>query len=69
MDIYEFMNSKVLFKDVRKRDKALRPPKPVMVHCNYHPDKHERMRAIFKYYNDGDEHALDSFPGGSEKGS
>ncbi|GAX77314.1 hypothetical protein CEUSTIGMA_g4760.t1 [Chlamydomonas eustigma] len=69
MDIDQFMNSKRLFKDIRKRPKAQRPPKPIMVHVNYHPDKHERMRAVFKYYKDGDEHALDSFPGGSEPGS
>lgn len=31
-------------------------------------DKHERMKAIIKYYG-GEEHALDAFPGGSEKGT
>jgi hypothetical protein len=69
MDIDQFMNSKRLFKDIRNRSKAQRPPMPIMVHVNYHPDKHERMRAVFKYYKDGDEHALESFPGGSEPGS
>ena len=39
------------------------------VHINYHPDKNERQRAVIKYYLDGDDHALDSFPGGSEPGS
>eukprot|EP00955_Chlamydomonas_euryale_P076660 362746-Chlamydomonas_euryale.AAC.2 len=38
------------------------------VHINYHPDKHERMLAVVKYYVDGDQHALDAFPGGSEAG-
>lgn len=32
-------------------------------------DKHERMKAIMKYYVEGDEHALEPFPGGSEKGT
>lgn len=32
-------------------------------------DKGERMRAAIKYYLEGDEHALDRFPGGSEPGS
>jgi hypothetical protein len=32
-------------------------------------DKHERMQAVVKYYIGGDEHALDKFPGGSEKGT
>ena len=35
MEIDKFMNSKRLFKDIRKRPKALRPPLPVMVHVNY----------------------------------
>ena len=34
-----------------------------------HPDKHERMKAVVKYYLEGDAHALDKFPGGSEAGS
>lgn len=67
LNIYKFMNSKVLFKDVRKRSKS--PGNPVTVHINYHPDKHERMKAVFKYYLDGDKKALDPFPGGSEKGT
>jgi len=71
MDIYKFMNSKVLFKDVRHRAVADMPSggKPCMVHINYHPDKHARMRAVFAYYADGDARALDGFPGGSEPGT
>ena len=42
---------------------------PVMIHVNYHPDKYERMVAIIKRYVDGDNRALDPFPGGSEPGS
>mmetsp|Transcript_728 Transcript_728/g.1991 ORF Transcript_728/g.1991 Transcript_728/m.1991 type:complete len:392 (-) Transcript_728:462-1637(-) len=69
MEIDEFMNSKRLFKDIRHRPKEEQPPMPVTVHINYHPDKHERMLAVVKYYVDGDQHALDAFPGGSEAGS
>ena len=46
-----------------------RQQKPVTVHINYHPDKNERQRAVMKYFIDGDDHALDAFPGGSEPGS
>lgn len=45
MDMYEFMNSKVLFKTVRK-DHELKKLKPVIVHLNYHPDKLNRMQAV-----------------------
>jgi hypothetical protein len=34
MDIYKFMNSKTLFKDVRNRPKDQQPPMPVMVHIS-----------------------------------
>jgi arabinosyltransferase len=70
MDIYAFMNSKVLFKDVRLRRKEDKPPHPpAMVHINYHPDKHARMLAVLRHYADGDERALDGLPGGSEPGT
>ena len=65
MGIYEFENSKTLFKSVRHRPKASRPGMPVVVHSNYHPDKLARVQAIFKYYLEKDEHALDAFPDGS----
>jgi len=68
MELDQFMNSKYLFKDVRNRPRAQQPPMPVTVHINYHPDKHERMLAVVKYYVDGDGDALKSFPGGSEPG-
>lgn len=68
MDYFKFMNTKVLFKQVRHMPKD-QQPKPVMVHANYHPDKTERMRATIAYYIKGDEHALDKFPGGSEPGT
>ena len=34
MSIYKFMNSKVLFKDVRNRPASNQPPMPVMVHIS-----------------------------------
>lgn len=68
MDIHKFMNSKVLFKFVRRMPQK-QQPRPVMVHMNYHPDKSSRMAAAIQYYFDGDKAALDSFPGGSEPGS
>lgn len=64
MDIYKFMNSKTMFKHVRK-DPRKRDKRPVMVHVNYHPDKWERMKALLKFYDDGDKRALDQFPDGS----
>jgi len=34
MDIFTFMNSKTLFKDVRHRPADQQPPKPAMVHIS-----------------------------------
>lgn len=65
MDIYLFMNSKVLFKTVRK-DAHLRKLKPVIVHLNYHPDKSDRMKAVIEFYVNGKQNALENFPDGSE---
>uniref|UniRef100_A0A0D9X0Y8 Glycosyltransferase n=1 Tax=Leersia perrieri TaxID=77586 RepID=A0A0D9X0Y8_9ORYZ len=65
MDIYLFMNSKVLFKTVRK-DAQLRKLKPVIVHLNYHPDKSDRMKAVIEFYVNGKQNALEHFPDGSE---
>ena len=44
---------------------AHRPSPP----SDYHPDKHERMKAVMKYYLKGEKLALNAFPGGSEPGS
>ncbi|KAL0323106.1 UNVERIFIED_CONTAM: Arabinosyltransferase RRA3 [Sesamum angustifolium] len=52
MDFYLFMNSKVLFKTVRK-DANLKKLKPVIVHVNYHPDKLPRMKAVVEFYVNG----------------
>ncbi|KAI4376038.1 hypothetical protein MLD38_013838 [Melastoma candidum] len=65
MDLYLFMNSKVLFKTVRK-DSSLSKLRPVIVHVNYHPDKLPRMKAVVKFYVDGKQDALDPFPDGSD---
>jgi len=37
-----------------------------MIHVNYHPDKHERMLGVVRYFLGGDREALDGFPDGSE---
>ncbi|KAF5443975.1 hypothetical protein F2P56_036485 [Juglans regia] len=65
MDFYLFMNSKVLFKTVRK-DAKLSKFKPVIVHVNYHPDKLPRMKAIVEFYVKGKKDALEAFPDGSD---
>ncbi|XP_057469553.1 arabinosyltransferase RRA3-like [Actinidia eriantha] len=65
MDFYLFMNSKVLFKTVRK-DPNLRKLKPVIVHVNYHPNKLPRMKAVVEFYVNGKKDALEPFPDGSE---
>ncbi|XP_074573373.1 arabinosyltransferase RRA2-like [Curcuma longa] len=64
MDMYLFMNSKVLFKTVRK-DAHLRRLKPVIVHVNYHPEKFARMKAVIEFYVNGKQDAFDPFPDGS----
>ncbi|XP_041012702.1 LOW QUALITY PROTEIN: arabinosyltransferase RRA3-like [Juglans microcarpa x Juglans regia] len=65
MDFYLFMNSKVLFKIVR-RDAKLSKFKPVIVHVKYHPDKLPRMKAIVEFYVRGKQDALEPFPDGSD---
>lgn len=65
MDFYKFLNSKVLFKTVRKNAK-LSKLMPVIVHVNYHPDKLPRMKAVVEFYINGKQDALKPFPDGSE---
>lgn len=65
LDFYLFMNSKVLFKVVRK-DSKLSSQKPVIVHVNYHPDKLPRMKAVVEFYVNGKKDALQPFPDGSQ---
>jgi hypothetical protein len=61
MDIYDFMNSKTLFRTVRYESRFEKHV-PVMVHVNYHPDKYERLQSVWKKYVEGDAHALDHYP-------
>ncbi|OMO63420.1 Reticulon [Corchorus olitorius] len=65
MDFYLFMNSKVLFKTVRKNAR-LSKLKPVIIHINYHPNKLERMKAVVEFYVNGNQDALKAFPDGSD---
>ncbi|KAI4389580.1 hypothetical protein MLD38_001793 [Melastoma candidum] len=64
MDIYQFMNSRTLFKFARK-DPALRKLLPAVVHVNYHLDKIERMCGVIDFYVNGNETALDPFTDGA----
>lgn len=66
MDMYLFMNSKVLFKFLRHDDNKMSKVKPVVVHVNYHPDKLARMKAVVEFYVNGKQDALKSFPDGSQ---
>ncbi|KAJ4962490.1 hypothetical protein NE237_022429 [Protea cynaroides] len=65
MDFYLFMNSKVLFKTLRK-DSELSKFKPVIIHVNYHLDKLPRMKAVVDFYVNGKQDALNPFPDGSD---
>lgn len=66
LDIEKFMNSKYLFKYLRHDAQKFAGVLPSMVHVNYHPDKFERMQAVWAKYVEGDARALDKFPDGSE---
>jgi hypothetical protein len=45
MDIYTFMNSKTLFKDVRHRAPEAQPPMPAMVHISGSRSGRRRRRS------------------------
>ncbi|KAL6751100.1 nucleotide-diphospho-sugar transferase-domain-containing protein [Haematococcus lacustris] len=64
MNIYNFVNSKTLFRTMRY-EKEYENHMPVMVHVNYHPDKFARMQSIWARYVEKDMHALDKYPVGS----
>jgi hypothetical protein len=66
MDMEKFMNSKYLFKFLRHNEAHFKEVQPAMVHVNYHPDKFERMKAVWAYYSEGKKTALNVFPDGSE---
>eukprot|EP00798_Chlamydomonas_sp_ICE-L_P007645 gene7645-801_t len=65
MNIYDFVNSKTLFRTMRYESR-FENHMPVMVHVNYHPDKFARMQSVWARYVEKDMHALDKYPIGSE---
>mmetsp|Transcript_18645 Transcript_18645/g.40053 ORF Transcript_18645/g.40053 Transcript_18645/m.40053 type:complete len:447 (+) Transcript_18645:53-1393(+) len=70
MDYMKFMNSKIFFKSRRGEflpGAQATGKTPVMVHFNYHPDKHKRMLCIIDRYFKGNVSACDHFPPGSDK--
>lgn len=68
MDYMLWANSKVFFFSQRAAffpGKPTPPDKlPVMVHMNYHPDKHKRMLCVWDRYVNGKHSACDAFPAG-----
>ncbi|KAL6756737.1 nucleotide-diphospho-sugar transferase-domain-containing protein [Haematococcus lacustris] len=69
MDYTLFMNSKIFFRSRRTEyipGATSKAPTPVMVHFNYHPDKHKRMLCIMDRYLFNNVSACDHMPGGSE---
>ena len=73
MDINLFTNSKIFFRTARQKylpgARARPDSRPVMVHMNYHPDKHKRMLCLIDRYFKGRVDACDHLPGGSEPGT
>ena len=73
LDYLRFVNSKTFFRSERRRfipgREAARDTLPVMVHMNYHPDKHKRMLCLIDRYHGGKPGACDGMPGGSEPGT
>lgn len=65
LDYYSYLNSKTLFKEVRK-DPRFADHMPTSIHVNYHPDKYPRMLACVERYINGKKDALNPFPDGSE---
>ena len=69
----QWVNSKVYFFSSRSKfipgHAVSEAETPVMVHMNYHPDKHKRMLCVWERYTKGKLNACDQFPGGSEKGT
>ena len=68
MDYMQWVNSKVFFFSERRAffpGKPTPPEKlPVMVHMNYHPDKHKRMLCVWARYVEARHDACDGFPPG-----
>ena len=59
------MHTSLLLCQVR-HDARYESLRPVMIHVNYHPDKHARMLAVVDYYINNRKSALQPFPDGSE---
>ena len=55
----------VLFTHVRHTP-GLKDRLPVMVHVNYHPEKHQRMLALIQHYLHHDSKPMMAFPNGSQ---
>jgi len=71
MHYLEWANSKVFFYSARSHffpGKPVRGPAdlPVMVHMNYHPDKHKRMLCVWARYAEGKANACDDMPPASK---
>lgn len=65
LDYYSFVNSRVLFKEVRRDAWRFGKFVPAAVHINFHTDKYPRMLAIIQYYVNNQKDALDPFPDGN----
>ena len=70
MQFETFVNSKVYFFSSRSKfipgRKVSEAETPVMVHMNYHPDKHKRMLCVWDRYANGKLDACDHFPPGDK---
>mmetsp|Transcript_41612 Transcript_41612/g.69529 ORF Transcript_41612/g.69529 Transcript_41612/m.69529 type:complete len:430 (+) Transcript_41612:191-1480(+) len=71
MDYLLFANSKTFFRSERAKffPGVRATTKPLMIHMNYHPDKHNRMLCIMERYFDNRADACDTLPQGSEVGT
>ncbi|KAF5830027.1 nucleotide-diphospho-sugar transferase-domain-containing protein [Dunaliella salina] len=72
LDIDLWVNSKIFFRSRRAKyipGATSQAQLPVMIHMNYHPDKHKRMLCIMDRFYDNKVDACDNMPGGSEPGT
>eukprot|EP00798_Chlamydomonas_sp_ICE-L_P004611 gene4611-14805_t len=69
MEYMKWTNSKIFFKSRRAEfipGATSTAAEPILVHFNYHPDKHTRMLCIVDRYHKGIVDACDKFPSGSD---